>query len=97
MLGLGWAQTTANTMSPADPWERLLAAGLARDFQQMRLDFLRRARSKDLAQFVDNWAQGREERIAQFTGLIERAQKAPVASVPMLAQIAGQARVLLGR
>ncbi|WP_420607135.1 NAD-glutamate dehydrogenase [Novosphingopyxis sp.] len=97
MLGLGWAQTTANRMVPADPWERLLAAGLARDFQQMRLDFLRRARSKDLAQFVDNWAHGREDRIEQFRSLMERAQKQAVASVPMLAQIAGQARVLLGR
>ncbi len=97
MLGLGWAQTTANRMIPADPWERLLAAGLARDFQQMRLDFLRRARSKDLAQFVDNWVHGREDKIAQFRSLVERAQKVPVASVPMLAQIAGQARVLLGR
>ncbi len=97
LLGLGWAQTTANRMVPTDPWERLLAAGLARDFQQMRLDFLRRARSKDLEQFVDNWANGREDRIGQFRSLVERAQKAPVASVPMLAQIAGQARVLLGR
>ena len=97
MLDLGWAQTTANRMMPADPWERLLAAGLARDFQQMRLEFLRRARSKDLEQFVDNWAQGREDRIAQFRSLVERAQKVPMASVPMMAQIAGQARVLLGR
>ena len=38
-----WAQMTAARMSPSDPWERLLVNGLARDFQQMRLDFLRRA------------------------------------------------------
>jgi glutamate dehydrogenase len=24
-------------MNPSDPWERLLVAGLARDFQQMRM------------------------------------------------------------
>ena len=40
-LGLDWAQSVAAVMSPSDPWERLLVAGLARDFQQMRLDFLR--------------------------------------------------------
>ena len=31
----------AALMSPADPWDRLLVARLARDFQQMRFDFLR--------------------------------------------------------
>ena len=36
-LGLDWAQQAASRMSPSDPWERLLVAGLARDFQQMRL------------------------------------------------------------
>ncbi len=41
LLGIDWAQSRAAVMSPADPWERLLVAGLARDFQQMRLDFLR--------------------------------------------------------
>ncbi|HSG32997.1 MAG TPA: NAD-glutamate dehydrogenase domain-containing protein, partial [Sphingomonadaceae bacterium] len=41
-LGLDWAQGCAATMNPSDPWERLLVAGLARDFQQMRFDLLRR-------------------------------------------------------
>ena len=40
-LGLDWAQGTAAMANPSDPWERLLVAGLARDFQQMRLDLLR--------------------------------------------------------
>ena len=38
-LGIGWAQGTAMQLDPHDPWERLLVAGLARDFQAMRLDF----------------------------------------------------------
>lgn len=38
-LGLDWAQGQAARISPSDPWERLLIAGLARDFQQQRLDF----------------------------------------------------------
>ena len=41
-IGLDWAQGTAAHMSPSDIWERLLVDGLARDFQHMRLEFLRR-------------------------------------------------------
>src|SRR5690606_4393004 len=41
-IGLDWAQSTSALMNPSDVWERLLVAGLSRDFQQMRLDFLRR-------------------------------------------------------
>ena len=61
-LGLDWAQSTAAVMNPSDVWERLLVAGLARDFQQLRLDFLRRiARRKtnrsDLAAAVKGWME----------------------------------------
>src|SRR5690606_30142015 len=61
-IGLDWAQSMAVAMNPSDPWERLLVAGLARDFQQMRLDFLRRAafgkgKSKgDPGEQVAEWA-----------------------------------------
>jgi len=41
-LGLDWAQAIAARITSGDPWERLLIAGLARDFQQLRLDFLGR-------------------------------------------------------
>ncbi len=41
-LGLDWAQGTAAHMRPSDVWERLLVSGLARDFQAMRIEFLRR-------------------------------------------------------
>ncbi|PMZ79478.1 hypothetical protein C1X95_32040, partial [Pseudomonas sp. FW306-2-11AD] len=41
-LGLDWAQANAARISSSDPWERLLIAGLARDFQQLRLEFLGR-------------------------------------------------------
>ena len=39
-LGLDWAQQQVARFVPADPWERLLVAGLARDFEQMRIEFL---------------------------------------------------------
>jgi len=97
ILGLDWTQMTAARMSPSDPWERLLVAGLARDFQQMRLEFLARANKKNPVEFVELWAQENQPRIGQFRKLVSRAQNAIAPSVPMLAQIASQARILLGR
>jgi glutamate dehydrogenase len=96
-LGLDWAQATANRLSPSDPWERLLAAGLARDFQQMRLDFLAGAGGKDPGAFVAEWLARQANRVAQFRDLIHRARATTAPNAAMLAQIAGQARVLLGR
>ncbi len=97
ILGLDWTQMTAARMSPSDPWERLLVSGLARDFQQMRLEFLARADTKKPAQFVEKWAKENAQRISQFRKLVSRAQQALSPSVSMLAQIASQARILLGR
>ncbi|GAB5487767.1 MAG: NAD-glutamate dehydrogenase [Parasphingorhabdus sp.] len=97
LLGLDWAQMTATRINPSDPWDRLLVSGLARDFQQIRLDFLRRARSKDMDQFVDTWAEKNMARVAQFRRIVDRAQQSPRPSITMLGQIAGQARILLSR
>ena len=101
-LGLDWAQAKAAVMSPEDPWERVLVAGLARDFQQMRLDFLRNlartARGKaDPRQQVEQWALRFADPIAQFRSVIGRAQAATPVRPAMLAQIASQARNLLLR
>ena len=97
LLGLDWAQMTAIRITPSDPWDRLLVSGLARDLQQIRLDFLRRARGKDMEQFLENWKDRNQERVAQFRKIIDRAQQSPQPSIAMLAQIAGQARLLLSR
>ena len=98
-LGLDWAQQTAERMSPSDPWERLLVNGLARDFQHMRLDFLRRAarRKTDPEDAAIRWAERQAPAIAQFRAMIARAQGAPGVAPAMLAQIASQARNLLAR
>ncbi len=98
MLGIDWAQARAAMMAPADPWERLLVAGLARDFQQMRFDFLRRmavGNSSGISGQIDIWAKDRAPAIARFRGIVARAQAMPAPSPAMLAQIAGQARNLL--
>lgn len=97
LLGLDWAQLTATRINPSDPWDRLLVAGLARDFQQMRLDFFRRARSKELDLFLERWADVNADRVEQFRHIVDRARLSAKPSIAMLAQIAGQARILLTR
>ena len=101
-LGLDWAQSSAAVMNPSDPWERLLVAGLARDFQQMRLDFLRRlsrrkAMREEPVETVSEWVKETGEPVRQFRALIERARAAGTIAPAMLAQVASQARNLLGR
>jgi glutamate dehydrogenase len=96
-LGLDWAQAEANRFAARDQWERLLTAGLARDFEQLRLEFLERRRSEDPKETVDRWVAAQGPRIDQFKRTVDRARTSPVTTAPMLAQIATQARVLLGR
>ncbi|MBB5709968.1 NAD-glutamate dehydrogenase [Sphingomonas xinjiangensis] len=97
VLGLDWAQATAARITTGDPWERLLIAGLARDFQQLRLDFLSRLPDADPRGGVDGWLSAHAPRVAQFAALVQRARQTAAPNAAMLAQIAGQARVLLGR
>ncbi|PCG14549.1 MAG: glutamate dehydrogenase [Sphingomonas sp.] len=96
-LGLDWAQAAAMRITSSDPWERLLIAGLARDFQQLRLDFLHRGGKTDPEELVARWLAANAARIGQFRAVIDRARNAAAPNAAMLAQIAGQARVLLGR
>jgi glutamate dehydrogenase len=96
-LGLDWAQQQVARFAPADQWERLLNAGLARDFEQLRIEFLSRRRNGEPDVSVDDWIADHRPRIDQFRQLIGRARAEGHVSAPMLAQIAGQARILLGR
>jgi glutamate dehydrogenase len=96
-LGLDWAQATATRLQPTDPWERLLTAGLARDFQQLRLEFLKRAGGKDPVSAVEKWLATHKARVSGFRDVIDRARTSTAPNAAMLAQLAGQARVLLAR
>ena len=98
-LGLDWAQGKAARMNPTDPWERLLVGGLARDFQQMRLEFLARVRGQadDPQTAVAEWTKARSIAIEQFRAIVRRAQTAVGVTPAMLAQLASQARSLLAR
>jgi glutamate dehydrogenase len=98
-LGLDWAQHTAESMAPSDPWERLLVNGLARDFQHMRIDFLRRrcGHKVGILASVEKWAETNAETVSQFRKMIGRAQVHTPVAPAMLAQVAIQARNLLER
>ena len=96
-LGLDWAQQQVARFVPSDQWERLLTAGLARDFEQLRIEFLGHCRGGDVDGGVEQWIAEHGDRIDQFRTLIARARSEGHVSAPMLAQIAGQARILLGR
>ena len=98
-LGLDWAQQTAEDMAPSDPWERLLVNGLARDFQHMRLDFLRRRANRKAGPqaAVEQWLSTHGSSVSQFRSMIGRAQLHSPVAPAVLAQIAIQARNLLER
>ncbi|WP_327752843.1 NAD-glutamate dehydrogenase domain-containing protein [Sphingobium sp. SJ10-10] len=96
-VGIDWVQSTAARMEPSDPWERLLISGVARDMQQVRLDFLALGKGKEIGHHVEEWLKEKGARIQQFRALVHRAKAAATPNVAMLAEIAGQARGLLGR
>ncbi|QNE32692.1 NAD-glutamate dehydrogenase [Sphingomonas sp. NBWT7] len=96
-LGLDWAQAAATRLAPSDPWERLLVAGLVRDFEQMRLDFLAREGKRDPDAAVEAWLAENPARVAQFAAVVTRARQSATPNAAMLAQVASQARMLLGR
>jgi glutamate dehydrogenase len=96
-LGLDWAQQQVARFEPADQWERLLVAGLERDFEQLRIEFLARGRDGDPAASTDRWIERHGPRIEQFRKLVAQARTAGAVTAPMLAQIASQARILLAR
>jgi glutamate dehydrogenase len=96
-LGLDWAQQQVARFVPADQWERLLTASLARDFEQLRIEFLARQRSDKPDAAVESWIETHERHIRAFKSLVARARGEGQVSVPMLGQIASQARVLLSR
>ncbi len=96
--GLDWAKGAAASLDPSDPWERLLQAGLVRDFEQLRLDLLRRivTRGSDPAAVVADWLKDHADAVARIAGPVARARSGGVVTTAMLAHLASQARVVLG-
>jgi len=97
VLGIDWLQAQAARMNPADPWERLLVAGSARELQQMRLSFLARAKYKPVGDYLAYWLKAHGTEIGQFRQLLARARAASAISPAMVAELSTQARALLER
>ncbi|WP_253201433.1 NAD-glutamate dehydrogenase [Sphingomonas quercus] len=95
-LGLDWAKAAAIRFRSADPWERLLVAGLVSEFEQLRLVFLA-GQSGDPVAGVEEWLGAHAARVTQFNALVARGRVTATPSAAMLAQIAAQARLLLAR
>lgn len=95
--GLDWAKGAASALTPADPWERLLKAGLVRDFEALRIDLLRKIAPKgtDPAAAAATWLTRNADRLTRIAGLVARARASGGASTAMLAHLAGQARAAL--
>ena len=95
--GLDWARGAAAALTSADPWERLLTAALVRDFEQIRLDLLRRIvpESGDPVAALQDWVAANQARVARIAGSSARARDSGTISAAMLAHIAGQARAAL--
>ncbi|MBC7506678.1 MAG: hypothetical protein H7267_13290, partial [Sandarakinorhabdus sp.] len=87
----------AAALTPADPWERLLKAGLVRDFEALRLDLLRRIApaGTDPATAVATWLTVNADRLTRIAAPVARARASGGVTTAMLAHLAGQARAVL--
>jgi glutamate dehydrogenase len=74
-----------------------LTAGLARDFEQLRIEFLSDCRGAAVDERVEQWIGEHQPPIEHFRNLVGRARTEGHVTAPMLAQIAAQARILLAR
>jgi len=97
-LDLDWAKGQALALDPADPWERLLVAGLVREFEQLRLDLLERIVDGAVVdQAVSEWLDAQQSRVEHFRTLVAQARRQGSVNAVMLSHIASQARALLGQ
>ena len=95
--GLDWAKGAAAGLDPSDPWERLLKAGLVRDFEQLRLDLMRRVVTPggDPGSAVAAWLDSHAALVGRIAKPVARARSGGVVTTAMLAHLASQARSVL--
>ena len=96
-LGIDWAQGATHALSPADSWERLLAATTTRGFEAMRLDLIRRltARGEDPLAATEGWLRAHMGEAHALARTIQAARQSGAPSLPMLAHLATIARSAL--
>ncbi|WP_259278797.1 NAD-glutamate dehydrogenase [Pedomonas mirosovicensis] len=95
-LGLDWAAGMASSLMPADPWERLLIAGTAHDFERVRLDLIRRlvqagdgASAQDI---VAQWLDEQEACANRIRALVANVRASKPATTAKLTHLASQVR-----
>ncbi len=95
--GLDWAKGAAAGLAPSDPWERLLKAGLVRDFEALRLDLLRRIvpAAGDPRAALAEWQAANAAAVARIAAAVGRARTGAGVTTAMLAHLAAQARAAL--
>jgi glutamate dehydrogenase len=95
--GLDWAKGATTALNPSDPWERLLKAGLVRDFEALRLDLLRRIvpAGGDPVAITAAWLTANAVQVARLAVPIDHARAAGGVTTLMLAHLAGLARGVL--
>jgi glutamate dehydrogenase len=96
--GLDWAKGAAFGLEPADPWERLLKAGLVQDFDRLRLGLLRRITPAggDPQAAVAGWLAANPDVVERIAVPMARARAGGVVTTVMLAHLASVARLVLG-
>ncbi|HEY4548411.1 MAG TPA: NAD-glutamate dehydrogenase [Pedomonas sp.] len=100
-LGLDWAAGMAVSLMPADPWERLLLAGTAHDFERVRLEVVRRLVSTGNAPSaqaaVEDWLSEQEVVANRIRALVENVRASKPATTAKLTHLASQVRQQLSR
>jgi glutamate dehydrogenase len=93
-MGIDWAQGATHALSPADSWERLLAATTARSFEAMRLDLIRRLTDQggDPLAATNGWLKAHMGEANALSRTIQAARQSGAPSLPMLAHLASIAR-----
>lgn len=94
--GLDWALGAAAALNPADAWERLLAAGLVRDFEVVRLGLIGRlATGADPVAAVEAWLAAKAAPVGRLAGECARAREGGEPTAAMLAHLASLARAVM--
>lgn len=100
-LGLDWAAGMSASLHPADPWERLLVAGTAHDFERVRLELIRRrvlaGKADSALAAVENWLVEQEECANRIRALVENVRASKPATTAKLTHLASQVRQQLMR
>jgi len=86
----------AAALNPADAWERLLAAGLVRDFEVVRLGLIGRlATGADPVAAVEAWLAAKAAPVGRLAGECARAREGGEPTAAMLAHLASLARAVM--